>query len=411
MRLQLSVLAGPDKGRFFVLQPGLGMMLGRAVSAQYRLHDLSVARSHCEILFEDGVVSVMDFDSADGVFVNGEKVEKAKLKLGDVLKVGQSELRLQDGDFTEPPATANPVQTVNKADEPVAKAVRPLAEMGGKTINHFELGPILGSGPASMVFKARDLQTDESVALKVIFPDFGQKDEEIQLFAKAMRSVMNLEHPHLVRVFGAGKHGTHCWIAMELVEGFSLKHILKQMAGQPAPDWKAPWRLCLQIARALAYAHEHGVYHGCIYPENILIHSGDQMGKLSDLVLARVLEKAASPEISQPSNQEAHLPIMSPERTHGWKKVDARSDIYSLGASIYTLLAGRPPCTGETYLEKITKVRQGSPSRLAQFCKNVYPQFEAILMKMLAKKPEDRFQNGTELVAELETVGKEALSV
>src|SRR5262249_14123637 len=99
MRLQLLVISGPDKDRDFTLQPGLGMMVGRAITAQYRLHDLSVARSHCEIVVEDDQVTVIDFESADGTFLNGERVEKAVMKLGDVIRVGETELRLHSDDF------------------------------------------------------------------------------------------------------------------------------------------------------------------------------------------------------------------------------------------------------------------------------------------------------------------------
>jgi len=410
MRLQLLVVAGPDKDRDFTLQEGLGMMLGKAATAQYRLHDLAVARSHCEIILEEGQVVVADFDSTDGTFLNGKKIDKAVMNLGDILTVGTSQLRLHSDDFPLNSAAGSGTgsgvgSAVASPSKPatIPKAVQKLSELGGKTLGHFELGPMVGSGHASMVFQAKDQKTGKKLAIKVIFSEFGQKEEELQRFIKAMKVILPLKHPNLVAAYGAGKSGTHCWVALELVEGCSLAQLLTQSSAGPNRDWKPAYEIALDIARALAFAHENDALHGCVYPEHILV-ANSKTGKLSGLMLARVIESATAPEISQPGKQEENLVYMSPERTHGLKKVDFRSDLYSLGASVYAYLTGRSPVQGETLLEKITRVRQHPPSRPSQFVKGIPPQFEAIVMKLLAKKPEERYQTAEELVADLEEV-------
>ncbi|HEV3238726.1 MAG TPA: FHA domain-containing serine/threonine-protein kinase [Gemmataceae bacterium] len=407
MRLQLLVIAGPDKDRDFTLQEGLGMMLGKAATAQYRLHDLGVARSHCEIILEDGQVTVADFDSTDGTFINGKKIEKAVMNLGDVLAVGGSQLRLHSDDFPLNSAagsgTGSAVASPSKPAT-IPKAVQKLSELGGKTLGHFELGPVLGSGHASMVFQAKDQKTGKKLAIKVIFSEFGQKEEELQRFIKAMKVVLPLHHPNLVTAFGAGKSGTHCWVALELVEGPNLAQLIAQPSSGPNRDWKPAYEIALDIGRALVYAHEQDALHGCVYPENILVADNQKAAKLNGLMLARAIESATAPEISQPGKQEENLVYMSPERTHGLKKIDFRSDLYSLGASVYAYLTGRSPIQGETLLEKITRVRQHPPSRPSQFVKGLPPQFETILMKLLAKKPDERYQTAQELVDNLEGV-------
>jgi serine/threonine protein kinase len=402
VRLQLLVIAGPDKDRDFTLQPGMGMMLGRAMTAQYRLHDLSVARSHCEITIEDDQVTVADFDSADGTFLNGKRIENAVMKLGDILKVGGSELRLHSNDFP-----MNPAKSASSEGPPaeIPKALQKLTGLGGKTLGHFELGPILGTGHASMVFRAKDVNNGDKLAIKVLFSEFGQNEDELQRFIKAMKTVMPLQHFNLVEILGAGKSGTHCWVAMELIEGLSLAQMIKQKGSTPAPDWKVGWRLAIDVGQALAFAHEQETVHGCVYPENILVQNSDQKTKLSDLMLARILESASAHEIAQPGKKEANLVYMSPERTHGLKKIDARSDLYSLGACLYAYLTGRPPIVGETLLEKITRVRQACPSRPSQHTKGMPPRFETVIMKLLAKKPEERYQSAEELVNDLEQIG------
>jgi serine/threonine-protein kinase len=239
----------------------------------------------------------------------------------------------------------------------------------------------------------------------VLFSEFGQNEDEMQRFIKAMKQVMPIQHFNLVEILGAGKSGTHCWVAMELIEGPSLAQMIKRKGPTPAPDWKVAWHLAIDVGQALAFAHEHDAVHGCVYPENILIQHSDQRTKLSDLMLARILESATAHEIAQPGKKEANLVYMSPERTHGLKKIDARSDLYSLGACLYAYLTGRPPVTGETLLEKITRVRQSCPSRPSQFTKGMPPRFEALVMKLLAKSPDERYQSADELVNDLESIG------
>jgi serine/threonine-protein kinase len=193
-------------------------------------------------------------------------------------------------------------------------------------------------------------------------------------------------------------------VALELVEGPNLAQLIAQPSSGPNRNWKPAYEIALDIGRALVYAHEQDALHGCVYPENILVADNQKAAKLNGLMLARAIESATAPEISQPGKQEENLVYMSPERTHGLKKIDFRSDLYSLGASVYAYLTGRSPIQGETLLEKITRVRQHPPSRPSQFVKGLPPQFETILMKLLAKKPDERYQTAQELVDNLEGV-------
>jgi serine/threonine protein kinase len=404
MSLQLVVIAGPDKDRVFTLQVGPDLMLGRSQSALYRLNDPRVSRGHCQVLLDGDQATVID-NSSGGTFVNGTKVSRHTLKLGDVIQLGDTKLRLQMGDFPlsvalgaiEPAATPAAVKKTKAPDK--------LAALSGQTLSHYEVGPVAGRGHSSMVFQARDTKDDKTVALKVLRPEFSQNDDEMQRFVRAMKTVLPLRHPNLVTLYGAGKTGPYCWVAMEFVEGESLTAVIKQIGVAGMLDWRHSFRAAVHIGRALAYAHDQQIIHRNVSPENILLRKSDKVAKLGDLILAKALEGTLAQQITRPGELVGDVAYMSPERTRG-TEVDGRSDLYGLGATAYALLTGRPPFEGATLIEKITRIRQSEPVKPTKFQMAIPHRFEQAVLKLLAKRPEDRYQTADELVTELERIGK-----
>jgi serine/threonine protein kinase len=128
--------------------------------------------------------------------------------------------------------------------------------------------------------------------------------------------------------------------------------------------------------------------------------------KLGDLMIAKALGGALAEQITRPGQIVGEVAFMSPERTRGLAEVDGRSDIYGLGATVYALLSGRPPFEGKTLIEMITRIRQTEPVPPTKFQMSIPSAFEGIVLKMLAKRPEDRYATADRLVAELERVGK-----
>jgi serine/threonine protein kinase len=406
MSLQLQIIAGPDAGRTHTLQSGSDLMLGRGEKSFYRLTDGRVSRAHCQFLLEGDKVSVICNGGSGGTLVNGKPVQTQRLKLGDVVQVGDTQMRLQMGDFPLEVAMAAVSQSPTPAQQSVGPAPDTLEVLCGQTLAHYEIGPIIGRGHIGMVFHATDTKDARPVALKVLMPEFSKNDDEMQRFIRGMKTTMPLKHPNIVRLYGAGKTGPYCWMAMEYVAGENLKQIIDRIGVAGMLDWKHAYRAAVHVGRALTYAHEQGIVHRNVTPTNILRDATDQTVKLGDLMLAKALEGTASEQITRPGELVGDVAYMSPERTRGTTEVDARSDLYGLGATVYALLTGHAPCEGKTLIEKVTRIRQVVPEKPSKYQMSVPSMFEGVVLKLLAKEPKDRYQTAADAVKELERIGK-----
>jgi serine/threonine-protein kinase len=276
----------------------------------------------------------------------------------------------------------------------------PLYDLSGKQLAHFQVGPVIAPGKTGVVFRARDTREGKDVALKVFLPEFSADDEEVQRFLRAMKTTLRLRHPHLVSVLAAGRSGSLCWVAMELVEGVSLAQAVHQAAAGSG-DWRVALRVVLHISRALAFLHGHHIIHRNITPANLLITASDGTVKLGDLMKAKAQEGKLAKQVTQAGEILGDLRFMSPEQSTNASAGDGRADLYSLGAVAYALLVGRAPLEGRNFVETILKIRQTPPQPPRQFQPAIPQAFEAIVMKLLAKRPEDRFQSPGELLAHL----------
>ena len=228
----------------------------------------------------------------------------------------------------------------------------------------------------------------------------------MQRFIRAMKTMHPIRHPNIIRIYNAGKTGDHVWVAMEYVEGESVAAMIDRIGTVGMLDWRTAFRVCLHIARALREAFEHKIIHRNITPENILVREEDQVAKLGDMMLAKALEGTKAEQITQPGQLIGPIPFMPPERTLGSSDVDCRADIYSLGATVYALLTGRPPVEGGSLPELIMKIRDEEPQPPKHFQLSIDEMFEGIVLRMLAKRPEDRFQEPLDLVKELEHIAR-----
>jgi serine/threonine protein kinase len=400
---QFVVFTGPDQGRTFTLEKGQTLVIGRGQTTETRLRDPHVSRTHCQARFESGKIILKDAGSAGGTLVNGQRITERELKPGDVIGVGETQIRFQFDDPSEQ-------QTKVPAPTPAAKATvqlpRQAAELTGTTLSHFEVGPLIARGRSGVVFQARDTKDNRDVAFKVLWPEYSKNDEEMQRFIRAMKTVLPLRHPNLVSLYGAGRTGPYCWISMEYVEGESLTQVIQRIGTAGMLDWRHALRVAIHVARALDFAQEHAIIHRNITPTNILVRSSDKLTKLGDLLLAKALEGTLAEQITRPGELVGDVSYMSPERTRGSVEVDGRSDIYSLGATVYALLTRRPPCEGGSLLETITKIRQAEPVPPKKFQLSIPDLFAGTVMRMLAKRPDERFQKPADLLADLERVAK-----
>jgi serine/threonine protein kinase len=402
MSLQLHVIQGPDTGRVFTLHPGDDNLLGRGKEVLYQVTDQRTSRTHCQIVRDGDQVSVICLGGSGGTFVNDKPVKKQKLKPGDVLRVGETHLRLQIGDLPMHDVRDAPGGPVAAA----AAAADKLQNLSGQKLAHYDVGPVIGQGSTCMVFHATDTKDDRPVALKVLLPEFSKDENEMQRFVRAVKTVLPLRHPNLVSMYAAGRTGPHCWVAMEYIAGEDMVRVIERIGVAGMLDWRYAFKVAVQVGRALAYAHEQHIVHRNVTPKNIILDAPTKTAKLGDLMKGKALEGVLAQQITKPGELIGDVTYMSPERTRGTTDIDVRSDLYGLGATTYALLTGRPPLTGSTLVEKIGKIRTEVPVKPTKYQMSIPSGFEGIVMKLLAKKPEERGQSAAELVKELERVGR-----
>lgn len=452
MPSKLVVVAGPDKGKVFALQPKGTMVVGRGRTSQTQLADPHVSRAHCEICCEGTRVLAKDAQSAAGTYVNNERITEHALRHGDVIRIGETELRFESevaDDSTLPPpdgppgpapratpvsapavpkATTTPAATVPatpaaKAPAPakdivfanraggrvLPKPLKDLEALTGKALGNYQLMRVLGAGTIGLVFQARDLKDQKSVALKVLTAEFSRDAKAVLRFIRGMKAARSLSHPNLVAIHSAGVAKPHCWVAMELVEGASLADELRAQAGK-FMDWKQCVNVTVQLARGLGYIHERGMIHRNVLPQNVMIRLKDWTAKLGDVTLAKALEGSASQDLSASGELVGNIYYMAPERTQSSVEPDGRADIYSLGATLYQMLTGRLLFQGGSLIELAQKIRQALPDRPSKYQPAVPAALDAMVLRMLAKNPAERFATAADLVKELERLQQAARS-
>jgi serine/threonine-protein kinase len=257
-----------------------------------------------------------------------------------------------------------------------------------------------------MVFRGTDQQKNQPVAIKVLFPEFSGDDQQKERFVRAMQTMLPIRDEHIVALYAAGKNGPYCWAAMEYIEGESLARVIERIGVAGMLDWRDAFRVAVQIGRALDTAYEHKIIHRNVTPENILQRNSDKHVKLGDLMLAKALEGTQARQVTSPGQLVGDVAYMSPERTRDQAIVDHRSDIYGLGATVYALLAGRAPFKANSLAELIRKIRDEQPTPPKKYQLSVPDLFQDIVLKMLAKDPDDRFQKPAEFLKELQAVAK-----
>jgi serine/threonine-protein kinase len=253
----------------------------------------------------------------------------------------------------------------------------------------------LGRGGMATVYLAHDERHDRKVALKVLHPDLAAA-LGAQRFLAEIRTTANLQHPHIVPLHDSGEAGGMLYYVMPFVEGESLRHRLERERQLPIED---AVRIATEVADALAYAHTHGVIHRDIKPENILLHGGHAM--VADFGIALAVQQAGTARMTQTGLSLGTPQYMSPEQAAGESTIDARSDVYALGAITYEMLTGEPPFTGNSVQAIVARILSEEPRPIAPQRKSVPPHVENAVLKALAKIPADRFATASQFAAAL----------
>jgi serine/threonine protein kinase len=276
----------------------------------------------------------------------------------------------------------------------------------GARLGPYEILAPIGAGGMGEVYRARDTRLGRDVAIKVIAFDVSSDSDRLRRFEQEARAVAALNHPSILSVYDVGTEAGAPYVVFELLEGESLRQRLAREAMPPrkAVDWAA------QIARGLAAAHDRGIVHRDLKPENLFL-TKDGRVKILDFGLAKLLlgeetvEAGDSPTLSAPTNPGTLLGTvgyMSPEQVRG-QAVDARSDIFSLGAVLYEMLSGRRAFRRDTAAETLTAILKEDPPALGSALDGgVSPALARIVGRCLDKAPEERFQSARDLAFDLE---------
>ena len=283
--------------------------------------------------------------------------------------------------------------------------MRDLSKLVGESLAHYDISMEIGKGASGVVFHATDTKDNKPVALKVLQPEFAQDEESVQRFVRAVKTMLPMQHPNLIRLYSAGKTKGFCWVAMEYIAGENMTDVIKRISVAGMLDWRHAFRVGVHIGRALEYCHSKQIIHRNVTPTNILLETTTKDVKLGDLMLAKAFEGVLAKQITRPGEIIGDVAYMSPERTRDTEELDGRSDLYGLGAVLYALLTGRPPFEG-TLVERIAKIRKVEPEKPKKFQMSIPDRFQDVVMKLLAKRPEDRYQTATEMLKQLASVGK-----
>jgi eukaryotic-like serine/threonine-protein kinase len=259
----------------------------------------------------------------------------------------------------------------------------------------YEIEELVGTGGMSSVYRARDSVLERRVALKVLHEHFSADPEYVERFRREARAIARLNHPNIVTVIDRGEFEGRQFIVFEHIPGENLKEVVEREGQLPVAQALA---LTHQIARGLAFAHDHGVVHRDVKPQNVLL---DESGtaKVTDFGIARSLDPGE--ELTQTGTLLGTSDYIAPEQASG-QPVDARSDQYSLGVLLYELLAGEVPYPADSFMAVAMRHLRDPVPSLRERRSDVPDRVDEIVARAMAKRPEDRFPSTEAMMGAIE---------
>lgn len=387
MKVTLTVVDGPHRGSAFEFVEHDAFLVGRSPEVQFRLplKDKALSRVHFLVEVNPPSCRLMDMASTNGVRVNGKLVTVADLVAGDTIRAGLTSLAFavegREADRVDGPSRATP----SWGDAPTA-APDELPEFPG-----YRVVRPLGEGGMGVVYLAHRAGDDVPVALKVVRPAVVAQQAILDRFLREASLLRKFEHPGIVRFLDIGHAGGRLYFAMRFVAGPTAAGLLRRHGPLPIPFAVG---LARQVLRALGYAHGLGSVHRDIKPANILTtrEGGKVRALLADFGLAKLYHESSLSGLSVSGQMGGTLAFMPPEQITRFRDARPPADLYSVGATLYTLLTGRPVFRpGVRPEHQVSFILFAEPDPIRSHRPEVPDALAAVIHRALAKSPADRF--------------------
>lgn len=273
---------------------------------------------------------------------------------------------------------------------------------GDLLLDSYVLLERLGEGGVGQVFKARHIRMGRIVAVKIIRRERLRKANAVRRFHREVCAAARLDHPNVVHAYDAGRVGDRHYFVMEHVEGADFDRLIERCGPLSAAE---ACECIRQAARGLGHAHDKGLIHRDVKPQNLMLTTGSRV-KVLDLGLSRNTEPAldAHSQLTRDGAVLGTVDFLAPEQAADPSAADARADLYGLGCTFYFLLTGRVPFPGGSTVDKLLRHQSREPEPLEQVCLGISTEVATVVRKLMAKRPEDRYQSASELLTALEAL-------
>ena len=463
MIVTLTITKGEDTGKVFRIGDGETKIIGRSSHADIILQDVSISRQHCRVHTADGSLRLADLNSKNGTALNGRRIA-AEVVVGeqDVLEIGTTTLKVrissgpgvpdsvsapvevseapaEDAEIEAPPFEIDlepspPAPATEENEESLMGAferyldraqegeletelgrerVEPIIEpppessplpeprsLSGTLIGGCRVEELLGADPVSQIYRATQISMERVVALKILSPRMTHDSRAVERFIQAARAGGKLTHPNIVQIYDAGEENGIYFIALELVDGRSLREALREHGANRPFGLDPAVRVADQIAGALEYAHGQSVIHGNVAPDNVYLTWHD-VAKLADLGFSKSLADSGIERPTHSGDRLDGLCFTAPEQLSDARSATARSDIYSLGAVLFFMLTGRIPFRGGSEREMRERILKGDRERIPRLRRDAPEELVKIVDRAMARLPSERQAHAAELQEDL----------
>ncbi len=370
---KLLVEKGNNRNTVITITKNSQITIGRETDNDFQIHDIMSSRKHFKIFHEKSKYYIEDLSSSNGTFVNGKRISKQELNVGDKIQVGDTLMSIL-GD----------------------KESQKSGGMIGKELGGYRIIERLGRGAMGTVYKAVQKSLDRVVALKILAPELLKNKDFINMFVKEARSSGQLNHPNIIQVYDVGDYKGVWYFSMEFAEFGSVDD---RIENNQKIQISEAITMIIEACKGLEYAERKQIVHRDIKPDNLFI-GAENIIKLGDLGLA---QKTGEKEGDEGVFGTPHY--IAPEQAMGLN-VDQRADIYSLGATFYRMITGETPYQGANVREVLRKQVKDEPPNATRVDPTIPKNISDIIRKMMAKDPVQRFQSATDIIKSLEKAQK-----